>query len=254
MMQFFHNPKPETLRRLRQGPFKKYLNSFARELRGQGYSIDSGRRQILLIVVFGQWLKENGIAVAQITSKHVVKFKRSLVRQQQLRKGHAATLNRFLDLLRRKGAIAKEVVPLLSRAEELTHEFLLYLQKERGLAATTIESRRQIAVRFLHSYLTEERRDLTGLSSEVVVGFVRRQAAKVSPKGATQLTTSLRSFLHYARYQGYIQNDLAAVVPAVASWSMQSIPRSLPKKQVEQVISSCNRQTELGRRDYAILL
>jgi len=157
-------------------------------------------------------------------------------------------------LLRRKGAIPKEVVPSMSRAEQLTQEFLLYLQKERGLAATTIESRRQIVVRFLHSYLTEERGDLTGLSAEVVVGFVRREAAKVSPKGATQLTTSLRSFLHYARYQGYIQNDLAAVVPAVASWSMQSIPRSLPKKQVERVLISCNRQTAIGRRDYAILL
>ena len=254
MMQFFHKPKPKTLMRLRNGPFTRHLYSYARELRDQGYSVASGRRQLLLVADFGQWLKQNGIRVAQIKLKHLVKFKKYHARKQPIMKEHAAVLRRFLDLLRRKGAIPKEVVPSMSRAEQLTQEFLLYLQKERGLAATTIESRRQIVVRFLHSYLTEERGDLTGLSAEVVVGFVRREAAKVSPKGATQLTTSLRSFLHYARYQGYIQNDLAAVVPAVASWSMQSIPRSLPKKQVERVLISCNRQTAIGRRDYAILL
>lgn len=254
MMQFFHKPKPKTLMRLRNSPFTRHLYSYARELRDQGYSVASGRRQLLLVADFGHWLKQNGIRVAQIKSKHLAKFKKYQARKQPIMKEHAAVLRRFLDLLRRKGAIPTEAVPSMSRVEQMTQEFVLYLQKERGLAATTIESRRLIVVRFLHSYLTEERGDLTGLSSEVVVEFVRGQAAKVSPKGATLLTTSLRSFLHYARYQGYIQNDLAAVVPAVASWSMQSIPRSLPKKQVELVLLSCNRQTAIGRRDYAILL
>lgn len=255
-MQFFHNPKPKTLMRLRNSRFTRHLYTFAKELRDQGYSVDSGRRQILLIADFGQWLKLHGIKVSKITSKHATTYMRYLVRRQRfsIRRGDAATLERFIDLLRRKEVISKEVVAPISRAEQLTHEFLLYLQKERGLAATTIESRRQVVVRFLSGYLSDARGDLSGLCSDDVVTFVQRQAARVSPKAASQMITSLRSFLHYARYQGYIQNDLAAVVPAVASWSMQSIPRSLPKAQVERVLSSCNRQTAIGRRDYAMLL
>jgi site-specific recombinase XerD len=48
--------------------------------------------------------------------------------------------------------------------------------------------------------------------------------------------------------------DRAAAVPSVANGSLSGLPKSLPPAQVEQVLARCNRQTALGRRDYAILL
>jgi integrase/recombinase XerD len=256
MKHFFKNPKPETLVRLRQGPLRHYLRLFARELSDQHFSISAGCRQIMFIADFSQWLKVNGIRSREITSEHPAKFREYLLCTQRRLpvKDGAATLRRFLDLLRREAVIPKEMVPPMSLAERLTHEYLLYLRQERGLASGTIQSRRSYVIRFLAGFLTSGRVDLSGLCSADVVTFVQRQAAKASPNGAMLLTSTLRSFLHYARYQGYIQNDLAAAVPAVANWSMQSIPRSLPRNQVERVISSCNRQTAIGRRDYAMLL
>jgi integrase len=73
-------------------------------------------------------------------------------------------------------------------------------------------------------------------------------------KRAKLLTSALRSFLRYARYRGEITLDLAAAVPPVANWSMTSIPRAIPTDQVRQLLSSVNRHTAMGRRDYAILL
>jgi integrase/recombinase XerD len=256
MKYFFPNPKPETSALLRQGPLRPYLKLFAKALKGQGFSAGAGNKMILLIVAFGQWLKLNGIRVPEITSEHAARYKRYLIRQKRfsVNRGDGAVLRHFLDLLRREGVIKKEVVPSKSRAEQLTDEFLAYLRTERGLATSTIESRRGCVVSFLSGILTHAKVDLSALSSSYVVAFVQQQAARVSPKSAMHLTTTLRSFLRYARFQGYINNDLAAAVPAVASWSMQSIPRSLPKTQIEQVLSSCNRQTAVGRRDYAMLL
>ena len=46
-------------------------------------------------------------------------------------------------------------------------------------------------------------------------------------KRAKLLTSALRSFLRFARYRGAVTLDLAAVVPAVANWSMPSIPRAI---------------------------
>jgi integrase len=71
---------------------------------------------------------------------------------------------------------------------------------------------------------------------------------------AKLLTTALRSFLRYARYSGDITLDLGAAVPAVAMWSMTSIPRAIPADQARQLLASLDRSTALGRRDYAILL
>ena len=68
------------------------------------------------------------------------------------------------------------------------------------------------------------------------------------------MTTALRSFLQYARYRGDLKMDLAAAVPTVANWAMASIPRFLSPDRIELVLAHCNRQTAVGRRDYAILL
>ncbi|HLE37782.1 MAG TPA: site-specific integrase, partial [Candidatus Acidoferrales bacterium] len=67
-------------------------------------------------------------------------------------------------------------------------------------------------------------------------------------------TTALRSFLRFARYRGDIDKDLAACVPAVANWKLSTIPRAIPSSQVELVLTSVDRRSAMGRRDYAILL
>ena len=64
----------------------------------------------------------------------------------------------------------------------------------------------------------------------------------------------MRSFLHYARYQGHIQIDSASSVPTVARQPRTLIPKSLPVEQVELVLANCDRQTAMGRREYAIFL
>jgi integrase len=68
------------------------------------------------------------------------------------------------------------------------------------------------------------------------------------------MTTELRSFPRFARYRGDIEKDLAPCIPAVDNWKQSTLPRALPPDQVEQVLRSVDRETEIGRRDYAILL
>src|SRR5262249_12725250 len=95
---------------------------------------------------------------------------------------------------------------------------------------------------------------LSRLRAGDVVRFVRHQASRLHLKRAKLLTCALRSFLHYARYRGDIRRDLAAAVPSVATWSMTSIPRSIPADAVRRLLASVNRHTSTGRRDYAILM
>ena len=60
--------------------------------------------------------------------------------------------------------------------------------------------------------------------------------------------------MKYVRYRGEVALDLAAAVPIVANWSMPSIPRAISADQVHQLLSSIDRRTAMGRRDYAIVL
>jgi site-specific recombinase XerD len=64
----------------------------------------------------------------------------------------------------------------------------------------------------------------------------------------------MRLFLRYLHYKGLIDTNLSLAVPAVARWSLSTLPKHLPTAQVRRILRHCNRNTPLGRRNYAILL
>ena len=108
---------------------------------------------------------------------------------------------------------------------------------------------------FLGQTFGEGELEMSALRAADVIKFVQRQVAHRSRGSARKLTTGLRSFLRFARYRGYLTADLATGVPAVANWSMPSIPRSIePPEDVRRVLAHCDRRTAVGSRDYAILL
>ena len=79
-------------------------------------------------------------------------------------------------------------------------------------------------------------------------------APGMNKKRAKLMTTALRSFLHYMRYRDEGMPDLVGAVPVVANWSMDTVPRAISADQVHRLLTSIDRTTSVGRRDYAILL
>jgi len=162
----------------------------------------------------------------------------------------------LLDFLRSKSLIpvAKEPSRRITPVEQCLRDFERYLRQERGLAKATIPN----YLRFIHSFLSHRFGNrsvlLERLRARDIVRFVQHEAPRLHLKRAKLLTTALRSFLQYARYRGDIRLDLAAAVPAVANWSMTSIPRAIPPDQVRQLLASIDRRSPIGQRDYAILL
>lgn len=239
--------------RMRDGVLGTYLDRFAEKLNREGYARYSSRLQLRLIAQFGGWLKQKSISVEDLTPEHTEQYLEYRRRQQRPRSGDGAPLKQLLNLLRQAGVLAEEVV-VDSATSKLKREFGRYLQQERALASTTVTTYLEFVGRFLVDGFADGQVDLSVLHAGDVTGFVQRQAKLIHLKQAKLMTTALRSFLQFARYRGYITADLAACVPTVANWSMASIPRFLPLDQVEIVLAGCNRQTPVGRRDYAILL
>jgi site-specific recombinase XerD len=96
--------------------------------------------------------------------------------------------------------------------------------------------------------------DLSKLTVAQIIEAVRHLAISISRKRAKVMTSALRAFLRYARYQDLIRSNLAAGVPAIADWSVASIPKGLPPEHVKRTLAACDRESVTGRRDYAILL
>ncbi len=144
--------------------------------------------------------------------------------------------------------------PRLTPAEQCAQGYEQYLRETRALANATVINYVPFTRDFLKDCFGDGRVALSRLTACDVVKFVQGQARRLHLKRAKLMTSALRSFLQYARYRGEVTLDLAAAVPAVANWSMPSIPRAIAPDQVRELLASIDRRTAIGRRDYAILL
>jgi integrase/recombinase XerD len=238
------------------GPLSAHIVGFAKWARNEGYAYASRWRKVFLAAGFSRWLGQRAVGMHRISLEHAARYLRTRVSRVQIRRGDGAALRQFIDLLRRRGVVPAEKVagrPTIP-VDQAVDEFECYLRNERVLARATIVH----YVPFIRTFLTHQfghrAVKLSRLCAGDVVRFVQRQAPRLHWKRAKLLTTALRSFLHYARYRGDITCDLAAAVPTVANWSMTSIPRAISADAVRELLTSINRQTAVGRRDYAILL
>jgi integrase/recombinase XerD len=253
MEQFFKDP--QTLLPMHDGPLGNYIGSFARRLTDQGYARYSIHYQLRLVAGFNRWLEQEGIPVSELTPEHIKRYLQYRAQRLRPRSGDAAPLERLLDLLWQDGAIEKKETPIRrTSTQQVVDEFGLYLRQERALASATITYYLDFVGRFLIDRFADGKAELAALCAADIVRFVQDQAARLRPKRAKQMTSALRAFFQYARYRGDLNLDLAAAVPAVADWTKSSIPKFLPPDQIELVLAHCNRQTAIGRRDYAILL
>lgn len=218
------------------GPLSAHIAGFANWVRDEGYALYSRHRQVRLAACFSRWLGEEGVDLANVGSEHVSRYLRKHARQVKIGRGDAAALRQFLDFLRRLGVIPADRISSrpLSPVEQVVREFERHLLHDRALARATAVNYAPFVRGFLSGRFHGGPVKLSGLGAGDVVRFVQHQVPRLYWKRAKLLTTALRSFLHYLRYRGDIENDLAAAVPTVAGWSMTSIPRAIPPDLVRR--------------------
>jgi len=217
------------LSRSPEGPIAAHIRAFGASQTALGYARGSLQREIRLAAGFSQWLKQEGVGLQRVDADQVSRYLRVRRRQVLPNAGDRAALRHLLQFLRREGVIAAEPIaaPRLTPAERSVHAYVEYLRDARALASATITN----YAPFIQGFLTDRFGDgsirLARLTARDVVRFVQRQAPRLHLKRAKLLTSALRSFLQYARYEGAVTLDLAAAVPAVANWSMPAIPRAI---------------------------
>jgi site-specific recombinase XerD len=236
------------------GPWSRYQNTFTTLIKELGYASGSIQNQTQLITRFGEWLRRRQTEIRFLDETLVQRFLRSQQSPSSVRRGDAATLHRFLYVLRQQGVVPPQKKTPLSSKQRLINNYRQYLLEERGLTQATVVNN----VGFIHQFLSAKFRkgqlSLSQLRVPDVTNFVRHQAHKLSPGRAQLLVTALRSFLRYLLHQGKITTDLAICVPTVARWSFSILPKFLPAGSIQRVLDRSDRETPIGKRNYAILL
>jgi site-specific recombinase XerD len=138
--------------------------------------------------------------------------------------------------------------------EALIAEFGDYLVNERGLAAGSVYHHRRFARLFFTEVGLTDTARLDGLTAADVTSFAVSQAQRRSPGDMRVLVSTVRSLLRFLHLTGRVPQPLAPAVPSVPGWRFGSLPRGVEAGQVAAVLASCDRDSAVGRRDYAILM
>src|SRR5260370_1409604 len=136
---------------------------------------------------------------------------------------------------------------------QLAEAFRGYLTRERGLAQGTVDNYSHGAALFLARLpgpLDEALREMSaGRVLEIIGELVR-------PGGpsARSLSVPLRALLRFLHVTGRIPRPLAGAVPTEPRWRLASLPAQIDRSAVSALLAGCDRGSERGPRDYAVLV
>jgi len=246
-------PKSKVVRVRVGGPLASHQPALASILAERGYTPLTRVNHFQVMAHLSQWLAVRGFGVADLTSDRVDEY----LTQRQA-DGYSAFCSRgsirsLLEVLCSAGAPVTGPDPApVSAADELLAGYDRFLRHERGLVASTTTAYVLRARRFLDGY--GHGAVLHGLDTAAITAAVLREAGTGSAGSAQFFVVALRSFLRYCHLTGLIGTDMSGAALPVTGRRRSVLPRGLTSKQARALLSTCDRRTARGRRDYAVLV
>lgn len=232
------------------GPLAGYAAGFAGFLADAGYTPLSAGNQVRVLAHLSRWMQGGGLGPGELTGERLGEFlaaRREAGYTCWLSERGLAPLAAFLRGL----GVVPAAVPAApaGAVDVLVGRYRVYLETERGLAASTVRYCTDEA----RGFLTGREDRLAGLGAAEVSGFVADECRRRSTGSAKVLVTALRSLLRFLVLEGIVTPGLQHAVPAVAGWRGGGLPKALPDGQVAALLAACDRETATGRRDFAVL-
>lgn len=234
------------------GPLAPFVEGFQAHLAERGYSLSGGEAQMRRLAHLSRWLQGEGLTPASLTPPTVARFL-----QARRAAGYVTALTplgigQVLAYLDGLGELPEKEVAVLTEKAQLLEGFRRYQLEERGLTARSVALYERVVQLFLTERSEPLREDLARLSGADISTFVLQQSGRRGVASAKTVACALRAVLRFLHVEGWTPHGLVEAVPAVAG-RRENLPRALDPNQVARLLASCNRDTEVGIRDFAIL-
>lgn len=238
-----------------RGPLAAFADGWRGVLVQRGYSRNALTRQMRLMECLSRYLDGQCLGAVDLSPGVVEGFLQ--VRRSEGCRGFLSHkgLAPLLGYLGEVGAVPQPVRKSPGSAVEAVFgQYRDYLVQQRGLASASVRSYVAVAELFLRALPEPLGVALEGLSVRQVTAFVVGATRGRRVNSAKAVVTALRSLLRFLHVEGMVPVPLAQAVPTAAGWKLSSLPRALDGDQVNGMLSSCDRETVAGRRDYAVLM
>jgi site-specific recombinase XerD len=248
------NAASEDLTTYQTGPLADHVAACADLFEQYGYTVEHGRTKLRQLRDFSQWLQRRRIGAGAI-NEQVVELFRLRRRNNSRYFGDGATLSLLLRHLRDLNVVPHPCPALEESAlDRVIREYREHQVNERFLAERTVADYVADIRRFLSDVFTGVTIDFRSLTVNKINEFALKETTRRGRIACQISACALRSFLRFLVMTGRLDRNLAQSVPAVAGWRASDLPHYLESCEVEKLVHSCDLSTDVGKRNYAILL
>ena len=146
------------------------------------------------------------------------------------------------------------VIRVNASSEATVQAFANYQSNERGLAERTVYNATFVVRAFLAWREAQTSDTVTALQPEELGGFVVHEAQRLRRRGMPTVVSTLRSYVRFLFVTGVIERDLSGSIPPVKVTRFGALPVGAEPAALDALLSSCDRMSVTGRRDYAVLV
>ena len=239
----------------------RVVETFLQTLMAQGYvpdSIAAYRKRCRHFIV---WLYLHDVALAAVDDDVFSRFlahdctcahPHFFIRTGRFagRNNSRSKIGLFIEYLIGAGIAPPRPTPAREEPGQHVARFLVWLRRYRGIGEGTIQSYHK-AMRVLLPHLGD---DPDQYSATLIRNTVQHRLETASRDLVRRETSALRLYLRFLVLEGLCRPGLVAAVPTVPLQRFSTLPRHLPREDIERIIASCDRATPMGLRDRAILL
>lgn len=256
--------RPRTVDRIRSSWVGPLIEQYLMSLHERGYAVPHLGQRVPILERFGTFAQAHGAQSYAELPAYLDQFVTQWINRPDRRHaGHPPRRRRAREVHGALEQMLRVVLPGFAGTScRVSQEpfvdrapgFLTYLRDERGLQETTFRlygtHLRQFDAHLRHMGIQQIHTCPPG----AVSGFLTDCSAGLKPSTLRARCAVLRVFLRYLHREQLVARDLSPIVESPPAYRLAHIPRSISSDDVRQLLSAINRQTVLGRRDYAMLL
>ncbi len=239
--------------RRKPGQLGPQVEGYRAWLAHRGYTSQTVRNMLADLGRVGRWMSREGLVPAKLDEDAMAAFVAAWQAAGHRRALGPRAMMPLLSYLREAG-VTPAAKPPQTPVGALLGEYRIWLARERGLAAATVRRYENTARCFLQQQaMTGGVLEPAGLAGADVSAFLLRECGRVSAGSAKGRVAELRAILRFLYLQGLTPVRLGTAVPPVGGWRLATLPPTMTTADVQLLLDSCDRSTDVGVRDFAIM-
>lgn len=254
-----------TLHELRLGPLGSLMDDFSDMLSDEHYPKGSARTHIRNVSHLSRYLMWKGVVSLEdfkveciddflLNHLPVCICMRSSVGKHVTVPASMQKLQKYLVA---KGLIIEPAVEADPKSVDgVVMRFQKYLAEIKAVSDKTIYSYSHMVGHLLDARLKlHGSMDLANLTEADVIDMHRAVCSLYESRSwKSNATSVIRVFLRFLWWEKFTTIPLGRTIQPVRKWRMSEIPKALTSAELVKVLETPNRDTPIGKRDYAILV